>query len=224
MPKRGEYLFYKKKRIKAYKKGCDYVILDNNEINMNGIQSLKGEVWKTIKQAPEYAISNKGRVLSKERGVKTKLGTIQHIKARIRKLHLNHKGYYKIRLGKKSYFIHRLVAQTFIPNLDNKPQVNHIDGNKQNNYVENLEWCTNSENQIHALKMGLKVVSDYCGKPKKPVCQIDLLSGDILNIYPSLAEAARSVNQKSKSPIRFVCQGKRKQAAGFKWAYIGENL
>ena len=60
-------------------------------------------------------------------------------------------GYCYVRLGGKNYFIHRLVAQKYIPNPDNKPQVNHIDGNKDNNCVSNLEWVTAKENKAHAI-------------------------------------------------------------------------
>ena len=64
-------------------------------------------------------------------------------------------GYYVVNLKGKLYYIHRLVAENFIPNPNHLPQVNHIDGNKQNNKVDNLEWCTASENIKHAYSMGL---------------------------------------------------------------------
>ena len=77
---------------------------------------------------------------------------------------------------KKNYRVHRLVTQTYIDNPENKPQVNHIDGNKLNNSIENLEWCTSSENNKHAYKSGLK-----CQNGEKNH-QSKLLSRDIRNI------------------------------------------
>lgn len=78
---------------------------------------------------------------------------------RILKYSVNPKGYRIVRLCnnkvQKNYTIHRLVAENFIFNPENKPQVNHIDCNKQNNCVDNLEWVTNKENRIHAIKNGL---------------------------------------------------------------------
>lgn len=68
---------------------------------------------------------------------------------------LNSKGYKRLNLNGVVHFAHKLIAITFIPNLDNKPQINHIDGNKLNNTVKNLEWVTNQENRTHAIKMGL---------------------------------------------------------------------
>lgn len=69
-------------------------------------------------------------------------------------------GYYKIELSKnkkrKSFKVHRLVAIAFIPNMENKPNINHIDGNPLNNNIDNLEWCTQKENVIHAVEIGLK--------------------------------------------------------------------
>lgn len=75
---------------------------------------------------------------------------------------VNRDGYLTVNLWtnnrQKKYAVHRLVARTLIPNPKNKPCVNHIDGNKQNNSVENLEWVTYSENTVHALELGLKVI------------------------------------------------------------------
>lgn len=80
-------------------------------------------------------------------------------------------GYKSVKLhsnGKKSgKLIHRMVAEMFIPNLENKPDVNHKDGNKLNNHVDNLEWCTKSENMTHAVKIGLYTPKGYAAGFKK---------------------------------------------------------
>ena len=107
------------------------------------------ETWKIIKGYVDYQISTKGRVNS-----------MKHFNCKILKQSKNKGGYYHVNLYenkiKKNIDIHRLVAQAFIPNPDNKPCVNHIDGNKQNNHIDNLEWVTCLENHKHAWKIGLK--------------------------------------------------------------------
>lgn len=102
---------------------------------------MNDEIWKDIKGYEGlYQISNYGRVLNVKRN---------HIKVAC----LNHKGYYKIPLynnnKQKMCRVHRLVAQAFIPNPDNKSEVNHKDFNKVNNHVDNLEWTSGEENRSH---------------------------------------------------------------------------
>ena len=119
------------------------------------------EIWADIEGYEGlYQISHLGRVKSLARVIYKTDGTIQTFKERILKTTLDTKGYVICNLSKeykcKTFRVHRLVANMFIPNLNNKPQVNHINGIKADNRVSNLEWVTNSENQKHAVKLGLK--------------------------------------------------------------------
>lgn len=112
---------------------------------------------KTIPNLQNYQIDEEGNVYS--------LTTNKYIKARLnKKLGYMYIDLYPEPQKKKTYRLHRLVAETFIPNPNNLPQVNHKDGNKLNNNVDNLEWCDNGYNQRHAYRLGLKPEQDLHGE------------------------------------------------------------
>lgn len=119
------------------------------------------EDWKDVVGYEEYyAISSIGRVISYPRKVwSVKNNCYANRKGRLLKQKHTYDGYRTITLHvdtiRKETMVHRLIAQAFIPNFENKAYVNHIDGNKQNNHIDNLEWVTASENCIHAIKTGL---------------------------------------------------------------------
>lgn len=112
--------------------------------------------------------------------------------------------------------IHRLVASAFIPNPENKPYVNHIDGNRSNNQVDNLEWVTPSENTRHAVGTGL-----FLPTREKSVTQFSL-NGEKLAVFPSTMEAGRATGS-SPEKIVICCQRKRKTHNGFQWRYTNET-
>jgi len=137
-------------------------------------------MWVTLKRNPMYAVNKEGQVYSLRRG---------HVLSPKR----NHDGYLRIQLysvnGCEFVSIHRLIAETFIPNPENKPFVNHIDGDKQNNRVSNLEWCTQKENIAHAWENGLSHRPlNTCGKKVRQLRR----DGNLIREYPSLMEAERT--------------------------------
>ena len=191
------------------------------------------EVWKWIDGYENmYQVSNLGRVRSVDRYVYCEVSPnkLQHLFGKVLKIRTDKKGYATVGLCKdgkqKVGKIHRLVAQAFIPNPLNLPQVNHIDGDKTNNNMFNLEWCDNSYNQKHAWKYGLQPnyeESNGRGRPARAVAMLDLNTGEILRTFKTLASAGREtkINQFN---IRTVCVGDRNHAGGYGWKFINEGV
>lgn len=166
------------------------------------------EIWKTIKEMKTYEISSYGRVR------KRLLRGYRNLKP-----FLDKDGYPRVCLCENNIriyrHVHRLVAQAFIPNPGNKPTVNHKDGNKQNNNVNNLEWNTYRENSLHALRTGLRnMKNDGCSKK---VAQYDM-NMNLIKIYPSANEAKRQTGY-SQGHISEVCRGEKKQHKNYIWKY-----
>ncbi len=160
------------------------------------------EIWKDVEGYEGlYQVSNLGNVKSLKRKKWNGFNFIETTE-KILKTSKSYKGYLRTRLYKdgksKCFPTHRIVAQAFIPNPNNKPQVNHIDGDKTNNKAENLEWCTNAENQQHAIKTKLRKTKLGDVRPKKEKLRKDELLKKqkcILDKYRKLAiEKAKNKN------------------------------
>lgn len=116
---------------------------------------IQGEKWKQAEgYSPNYYVSNMGRILTLTAHNKPSNPAIMKPAQDFDKRR-NEKGYLRTVMDGKSIRVHRIVAQTWIPNPDNKPFVNHKNGDKADNRVDNLEWCDNSENMVHAYRHGL---------------------------------------------------------------------
>lgn len=194
-----------------------------NSTRWFNLKDLLHEEWRDIKGYEKlYLISNYGRVKSLEKVSKIN-GRIYPTK--ILKCHIGTKKYLDVELCKngtsKRHRIHRLVAECFIPNPENKPQINHEDCNKQNNRIDNLSWNTNSENQKHAFINGLNSRKKYGESPRaKKVNQYDL-DGNLVREWDSVI---RIKNEKGYSDglICQCCKGKYNKAYGYVWRYKEE--
>lgn len=207
------------------------------------------EIWRDVKGYEGlYQVSNLGRVKSLERFKKTRKnkngrnGYI-HMQESIRIPTKDYKGYLRLTLCKegkqKPFRVHRLVAQAFIPNPNNLPQVNHKDENKENNFVyinedgtadlekSNLEWCTNEYNHNYGTRnkrsaekhIGRKIPFEQI-KNKIAVLQINKDTNEVIRKYDSIKEAQICCGVKTHySHIGACCKGERKTAYGFKWRY-----
>jgi hypothetical protein len=165
--------------------------------------NLENEEWREVviddKKIQNYYVSSLGRF-------KNKKGVI------MKDYKPHHSGYIYLRVNIQKYALHRLVAQTFIPNLENKPFVNHIDGDKTNNIVSNLEWCTCSENNLHNHKIGLTK-----GHTRK-IIQYDLKMNEIKK-FDRILDASKELNI-SLSCIKDVLKEKQKSSKGFIFRYL----
>ncbi len=176
------------------------------------------EIWKDIVgYEGYYKVSNLGRIKSLDwitrhnyGGEKKKSGCV------IKPINQNN-GYLTVNLSvrgkRKCVLIHILVATSFIQNPENKPCVNHKDGDKKNNNLINLEWVTYSENSIHSYRVLNKISSR-----RKPVMQLCLLTSRVINTFSSSMEAA-SVLKVSNKNISAVLNNRSKSCGGYGWTF-----
>jgi NUMOD4 motif-containing protein/HNH endonuclease len=187
------------------------------------------EVWKDIPAYEGlYQVSNWGRLKSLPKSVPMPNGRMRNQEERILKQYPNIHGYLLVSIYKNGIknhtSAHRLIALTFIPNPNNLPQVNHIDGDKLNNHLENLEWVTSSENLKHAFSIGLRIPSTHRNNcfnelnAKSRIVQQLTVNGESVKEWPSASEVMRSLGFHS-SNIGACARGKIKTAYGFKWKY-----
>jgi hypothetical protein len=182
------------------------------------------EVWKDVPNFEGlYQVSNFGQVKSLARVLTLRDGRPQTKPERILKQATSRKGYKTVKLcniGEEHTFqVHRLVAEAFIPNPDNLPQVNHKDEIKYHNFSSNLEWCTNDYNINYGTGLLRGIQKRINGKLSKAVLQFNLL-GKQLAEFPSVNEAARRLgNINRQCNIVACCNGSRETAYGYVWKY-----
>jgi len=161
--------------------------MSNDFISIKGFEGVyEINKYGDVKSLARTWISGNGKI-----DIKPDTILIQHIV----------KGYSKVSLNKKHYSVHRLVAETFIPNIENKPQVNHKDGNKQNNHVDNLEWCTCSENHKHAFATKLR--KPHFGQQHQNSKLV--LNTETGIFYESLTEAIKTQTLKRSTIEAMMC-------------------
>jgi len=165
-------------------------------------------VWKTIKGNSDYEVSSEGEVRSSK-----------HRKTIILKPCLDTAGYLYVVLyqngRRKNYIIHRLVLSAFISKCPEGKEANHLDGDKCNNRLENIEWVTRSENHLHAFRTGLKV--PHSGGTDKPVRQLSKI-GEFVKTFQSAYDAFRKTGI-NRGNISSCCTGRRKSVGGYRWQF-----
>lgn len=137
----------------------------------------------------DYLITDKGDVINKRWGRKVKPQP-------------NSKGYLRVKIAGEYRFVHRLVAEKYVPNPVNKPQVNHKDGDKTNNSAENLEWVSNIENRAHAVKTGLQIHGEKCPWAKLTQADVNFIrqhteynANELAKVFPVRSSHIRQIRR-----------------------------
>lgn len=180
------------------------------------MELLENEEIKPIKNYEDYYISSFGRVWSSKtnRWLKPNLRGDKKINSLYLCVSLCKEGFIK------SFTIHRLVAENFLDNPNNYPQVNHKDENKLNNHVDNLEWCDNKYNMTYGNRIKKSIEAKKEKGYIKKVWQCDKKTHEKIKLFDTQKEAAIALgHEKSSSKIGEVCRGIRKSAFGYFWEF-----
>ena len=153
------------------------------------------ELWREWPRDPRIMVSNMGYVVSCKRGEPYPL-----------KVYYNNSGYQMVNVSRPPQYVHRLVAETWIPNPNHHEQVNHINGDKTDNRVENLEWVTHSENMRHAYRTGLKKTT--------PIRIVE--TGEV---FESISECAKQIGR-SRRAIQYCLAGEQSTCHGYHFEYV----
>jgi predicted DNA-binding WGR domain protein len=173
---------------------------------------MESEFWEVSNVDKNYLVSNFGRVKS----LRTN---------KILKQTTDRNGYLHVCLctnnKRKNMMVHRLVALSYLPNPEDKPEVNHIDGNKENNRIDNLEWATSKENIDHAYKIGLRnndTIINNGKRNSRKVYQLDINDNSTIRIWESASQVERELGFDRNGIIR-CCKLINDTIGGFRWRY-----
>ena len=175
-------------------------------------------VWRPIVgYEGRYEVSNDGQIRSLDRYVESGYGSTRFVQGRTLPIRPNNRGYLTITLFKNGKGfntpVHRLVAEAFVPNDSNKPQVNHIDGDQTNNHCSNLEWVTDNENKAHS-----SIAVGGTQRPKRKVLVTEISTG-IEQLFEGLRVAERTLHLDHKSALN-VIKGRQHKTKGYVLTYV----
>ena len=193
------------------------------------------EIWKDINGYEGiYQVSNKGRVRSLNKACMDSIGRLNTKRGKIMAQRINGCGYHQVNLvrnGKrKTFLVHRIMAEAFIPNPGNLPCINHKDENRNNNDLSNLEWCTYQHNNNYGnapekrlKKTRGKVFKDGVSRPAKVIIQYNL-DGEIINVFKGGAKEAERILGFNSGAINKCCKRKESHITykGFIWRHEGD--
>lgn len=181
------------------------------------------DIWKDIAQYEGlYQVSNRGAVRSLDRWIHSKRGQIYLVRGKTLTPSVDKDGYLFVHLwkgnGRITRRVHRLVAEAFLPNPCELPEVNHKNETKNDNAVSNLEWCDRQYNATYGTAIDRRVMHTAPERNgRRPVSQFTK-DGILVRVWGSAAEAATSLNA-NRSDITKVAKGKAKSCRGYKWEY-----